>query len=137
VDKHPNIHQPEKGFGDVYTIRCEEYIDASNKTAFEAAILKCVDDGNTRIVLDFSDLDYMSSAGANVIISTVDRIRKAGGDLLVLKPTDNVRDVLDILGLDVEINIALEMGAALRFFRDLDSSDREKEKLSNPPADGS
>lgn len=120
MEEHPNIKKPRRRLGNVYFIECVGFIDASNKDALQDVIDDLFENGMSRIVLDFKALDYMASAGANVIIGSIDRARNSGGDLLVLSPGENVLTVLEMIGLDLEVNIALAEGAALRYFKDLD-----------------
>ena len=135
MEKHPNIHLPEKGFGDIYIIKCVDFLDATNKGALEAAVDFCIAQNNPKIVFDFSKLDYMASAGANVIIGTLQKLREAGGDLLLLKPQEHVTEIINVLGLDEEVNIALDEGAAMRFFRDLKDM-AEETGLDRPEENG-
>ena len=119
--KTKNILPPKKEFGDVYFIKCVDFLDASNRRALESAIETCMEDKPPRIVLDFTELNYMASAGANVIISTLHKTRALGGDLVVMNPTGPVWDVISMLGLESELVIAPDAGAATRYFLDKDT----------------
>ena len=50
------------------------------------------------IVLDLSDVDYITSAGLREIMSAVDRAKKGGGDLRLATPSERVSEVLELTG---------------------------------------
>jgi anti-sigma B factor antagonist len=125
--KSKNVLPPKKEFGDIYFIKCVDFLDASNRPALDESIESCFKDNTPRIVLDFSELNYMASAGANAIISTLYKARALGGDLVILNPTQPVRDVISMLGMESEITIAPDAGTATRYFHD---------KKSGPPSPG-
>lgn len=55
---------------------------------------------NGPITLDFSELDYISSAGIGVIIETFKRLKAAGQDFRLVSMTPRVRNVFAYAGLD-------------------------------------
>lgn len=52
-------------------------------------------DGVEAIILDLEELKYISSSGIRVLLT----IKKKIGNMKVLKPTDEVMEVLEITGL--------------------------------------
>lgn len=73
-------------------------LDAHTAPEFEAALQKALDDGDARLVVDGSGLDYVSSAGLGVFMAFVEPAREAGGDLKVAALPDRVFEVFDLLG---------------------------------------
>jgi anti-anti-sigma factor len=75
-------------------------IDLSNiddlRSACDAAIAR----SPKAFVIDFTDIDYIDSAGVAVVISAYRRVSKAGGVLAIVRPrSPAVRRVLDLIGL--------------------------------------
>lgn len=54
---------------------------------------------STDIVLDFSNLDYISSAGLRVVLGAQKRVNAASGSLKLTGLSESVREVFDITGL--------------------------------------
>ena len=50
-------------------------------------------------VFDFAELDYISSAGLRILMTAQRALQAAGGRVLVARPNDMVRGVLDMTGL--------------------------------------
>lgn len=51
-------------------------------------------------ILDFSGLEYISSAGIGVILATYKRLHDAGHSLRLVNMTDRIRNVFQYAGLD-------------------------------------
>ena len=61
-------------------------------------------DGITSLILDFSNLDYISSAGLRVVRGASKTMRKQG-DMVVSGCNDEVKEVFEITGFADVINI--------------------------------
>jgi len=72
-----------------------------------------IDGGAKRLVLEVSSLRYVASAGIAVLIAAQKRLRAAGGDLHLAKPSESVKEVLQVLNLDMLMKIHGSVEAAL------------------------
>ena len=54
--------------------------------------------GKHRLVLDFSQLDYISSGGLQVLLVTLNRLRHAQGTIALCSLKDYLKDIFDITG---------------------------------------
>jgi len=61
-------------------------------------------DGVNNLVLDLTDLEYVSSAGLRVILSTYKRMSKQGA-MVIKHVTPDVMDVFDMTGFTDLLNI--------------------------------
>ena len=59
-----------------------------------------VDEGNTRLIVDFSGTDYLCSVGLRQTVTVLRRVRLSGGDLRIANPSHRVREVFELSGLD-------------------------------------
>ncbi|MEY3308814.1 MAG: hypothetical protein RLZZ413_2852 [Pseudomonadota bacterium] len=75
-------------------------IDSANAKAFEDEAYLLVDAGPVKVVIDTADLDYISSAGLRVILTTAKKAKAAGGGLTMACAKVNVREVLVVSGFD-------------------------------------
>jgi anti-anti-sigma factor len=77
---------------------------------------KAAKQGKYNIVLDFSAVEYLSSAGLREVISGVERAKKGGGDLYLVNPSARVMDLLKMTGLDRELTILATQEEAVQKF---------------------
>lgn len=72
-------------------------IDAKTMGDFEAGIRGLLDAGHVNVVLDFSEVSFISSAGFGILMSVIEEIREAGGDLLLARVQPEVYRIFDML----------------------------------------
>ncbi len=92
------------------------YLDAHTAPELEKAIYELLSDGIFNIVVDFTALDYISSAGLGVFMVFIERIREKGGDIKLAAMTERVFSVFDLLGFPVLFNIYLTVQEAVDAF---------------------
>jgi anti-anti-sigma factor len=73
-------------------------VDAATASVLVASFREQLGGGATRIVGDFSRVDYTSSAGLRALLETVKETRQRGGDLRLAAVQPDVLRVLDLAG---------------------------------------
>ncbi len=63
------------------------------------AVKDAVTKGNTRILLNLADVDYIDSSGIGELVSAYTSMKNAGGELKLLHLTKKVHDLLQITKL--------------------------------------
>jgi anti-sigma B factor antagonist len=58
-----------------------------------------------RLILDFKDLDYISSAGLGVLMGLIEEVRTQSGDMKLAALPEKIYHVLDLLGFPVVFQI--------------------------------
>lgn len=81
-------------------IRVSGRVDASTYSQLEDKLKEYIEDGHVHLVLEMDGTEYLSSAGARVLISAQKALKPRGGRLALAQPSDRVREVLDLAGLD-------------------------------------
>jgi len=76
-----------------------------------------VDAGAKRIVVDLEQLHYISSAGIGALIGLVQRVRRSSGDLILVRPSQKIHKILDLLGFTAIFKIASSEDEALAALR--------------------
>ena len=61
-------------------------------------------DGVTDLIMDFSDLEYISSAGLRVLLSAQKTMNKQG-KMTVKNPSEEVKEIFDVTGFADILNI--------------------------------
>ena len=77
------------------------YLDAHTAPDFEKALQQLVDEDRICIVVNLSDLVYISSAGLGVFMGFIENIRKKKGDIKLAELSEKVFRVFDLLGFPV------------------------------------
>ena len=72
--------------------------DASNASKLETACDKLIERNETKILLDCSQLDYISSAGLRVLLKLAKYLKKVSGKIAVAHPNEDVQQMFDISG---------------------------------------
>jgi anti-sigma B factor antagonist len=76
-------------------------VDGATAGEFEAALNEVTAGGQFNIILDMSDVDFVSSAGLRVLVNTRKAVTAANGKIVLAEPSQQVIETLDIAGLDV------------------------------------
>jgi anti-anti-sigma factor len=82
-------------------IRVIGRVDAGTYVELENKIKEYLDGGHKHLVLEMDGTEYLSSAGVRVLISTQKALKPRGGRLALSQPSDRVKDVLKLAGVDV------------------------------------
>ena len=82
--------------GNIATIALEGRLDTTTAPELEKE-LKAVIESADALVLDFGELDYISSAGLRVLLSAHKAMSKKGG-MKVVNVNELVREVFDVTG---------------------------------------
>ena len=80
--------------------------ELNTRTAPElSALLDSELDGVDSLTLDFTECDYVSSAGLRVLLGTFKQMKAAGGDMRLTNVGEGFMDVLENTGLDAVFDI--------------------------------
>lgn len=100
----------------VCMIRFIGVLDALTTEQAHALIDTLFDNNNYKLVIDLSQVKYITSAGAGLLVGTQTQARQHSGDLVLMNVSSNVQDVLDLLGLTPLFKIVADRPAALHLF---------------------
>ena len=87
------------------TLLLQGEVDASNSVSLDEAITELVSSGAQNILIDGSQLEYISSAGLGVFISHLDDLKAYGGKFVFYGMNVTVYNVFEILGLHTIMEI--------------------------------
>ena len=74
-------------------------IDVGNAGQIQAALWGALDDGARQLLLDFSDVGYVSSVGLAVCLKCGKRAQQDGGALALCSLNEHVADVFAVSGI--------------------------------------
>jgi anti-anti-sigma factor len=79
-------------------------LDAMTSSKLEGVIGDLLDKGTTELILDLNDVSYISSAGLRVILQAAQQLYQKGR-IFVTRPQSQVREILEMTGLDTVVPI--------------------------------
>ena len=100
----------------VVQVSVEGFLDAHTFEQMENTINQLFSEDVYRLVVDLSKVDYISSAGAGVFIGAIGTAQENQGNIILMNPTPNVKEVFDLLGLSQLFQFAESSGAAVKLF---------------------
>lgn len=84
--------------GDVAILYLKGFLDAHTAPDLERAIRELMEEKQFNILVNFMDLDYISSAGLGVFMGFIEDIREQQGDIRMTNMTPKVYKIFDLLG---------------------------------------
>jgi anti-sigma B factor antagonist len=91
-------------------------LDSNTSQGFEKKIFQAIEDGSKSMIIDFRDLEYISSAGLRVILKATKALKREEGKMMLCDMQDYVKEVFEIAGFDSFLPIVSTMDDALQSF---------------------
>jgi anti-sigma B factor antagonist len=80
-------------------------VDSNTAGDFEKVLVGVLNGGQTKLLIDFGDLDYISSAGLRVVLIGAKTCKAKGGKLVLTGMKKHIREVFDVSGFSKILNI--------------------------------
>lgn len=107
------VNVKEDRVGQALVLLPEGRLDSVNVAEFQALVTGHIDAGENSVVVDFSNLDYISSAGIRVMQLATEAQKKSGGRFMLCAMNYNISNVFRITGFDRILDIADTLQDAL------------------------
>ncbi|QGY39298.1 anti-sigma factor antagonist [Pseudodesulfovibrio cashew] len=75
-------------------------LDAEGTQVLEEKVLALLEGGETKLLFDFSGLDYINSSGLRVLVLAYQRLKKASGAVGICGIKDYIQEVFEVSGYD-------------------------------------
>ncbi|MDN3668591.1 STAS domain-containing protein [Echinicola jeungdonensis] len=99
---------------DHVTLLLKGQVDASNSIKLDEAIQEVINENNQNILIDGSELEYISSAGLGVFMSYLEDFQEQKIQFVIFGLSEKVNNVFHILGLDQLISLKANKEEALQ-----------------------
>jgi len=86
----------EKREGDILVLSPVGYIDNETSPSFQARLLDKVGAGDGRVLVDFSAVEYISSAGLRALMAASKKTKAGGGRIAVAVLRPMVKEIFEI-----------------------------------------
>lgn len=96
----------EKQKDDVLVLEIIGRLDAISSRTAEDKIFNCISNGKKKLLFNFSQVDYLSSAGIRLLLRTTKKLKTVSGKLIVCSISSNIMDILKMSGFDHVIEVS-------------------------------
>jgi anti-anti-sigma factor len=91
--------------GDTCVVTATGRLDGGASAAFAERVGTLIANDRPKLLIDFSGVDFVTSAGLRAVLVLVKKVKAAGGAFALCGVQDSVREVLDITGFTSMIAI--------------------------------
>lgn len=105
-----------KEVSEVRVLLFEGNLDTNTAPQAQAQIDELIDGGSSKILINFDDLNYISSAGLRVLLATAKKLKATSGDLKICGLNQTVQEVFDISGFSSILSVVATEEDALAGF---------------------
>ncbi|MFA6127972.1 MAG: STAS domain-containing protein [Bacteroidales bacterium] len=98
-----------------YTIvSVEGRVDTTNAGEFEKSMMEVIDGGCTRLILNCSDLSYISSSGLRVFLIVQKKMTALRGQFRLSNLQPGIKEIFDISGFSSIFSVFTDQAAAIK-----------------------
>jgi anti-anti-sigma factor len=102
--------------GEVKVVRIEGRLDTQTYANAQTQLTQLIDQGATKLVVNFEKLDYISSAGLRVLLAAAKQLKGNSGELRICSLNEVVQEVFDISGFTTILTVTKTESEALEGF---------------------
>jgi anti-anti-sigma factor len=103
----------DESIGDTCVVTAVGRLDGGASAAFAEKIGGMVANPCPNLLIDFTGVDFVTSAGLRAVLLLIKKVKATGGAFALCGVQDSVREVLDIAGFTGMINIYPARTAAI------------------------
>jgi anti-sigma B factor antagonist len=100
------------GNDDLLIFAVEGALDTNSSGQLETTLAEHLERGGRQIILELTEMDYVSSMGLRVFLSTLKQLRATDGRLVLSGLNGEVREILDMAGFSPLFEIASSLEEA-------------------------
>lgn len=97
----------------VITLELKGRMDAITSDQLDGTISTLLAQRETQFVIDFSQLEYISSSGLRVLLIAAKKLKNADGQLILCSLNDQIKTIFDISGFSSIFSIVQSRKEAL------------------------
>ena len=102
--------------GGVSVVHFEGNLDTNTAPEAQDSLDRLGAEGVKKIIVNFQDLDYISSAGLSVLLATAKKMSASGGNLRICGLNETVNEVFEISGFSMILSVFGTEAEALEGF---------------------
>lgn len=83
----------------------ETRLDTTSAPEAEALIIAALEEGDLKVIMDFSGTEYISSAGLRIILKTAKLLKPKSGTIVLCNANEQINEVLEISGFSTMVSV--------------------------------
>jgi len=99
---------------DKVVLRLDGRLDAATSSNLEKKLSSLLKEGHIHLLLDFSKVDYLSSAGLRLLLSMMKRVAKEKGSFILFSIGEDVMEIIKLAGFEKILKITSSEQQALQ-----------------------
>ncbi len=88
-------------------------LDGSSTPQLEKSVMNSLEGNNKNIIFDFSELQYINSAGLRILVMSYQRLQPLGRQVMVCGVRDYISEIFDISGYNRVFLMCRDVSQAL------------------------
>jgi anti-anti-sigma factor len=88
----------DERIGDTFVVTAKGRLDSGASAVFAEKVGALITSANPKLLIDFAEVDFVTSAGLRALLVLVKKVKAAGGSFALCAVQEPVREVLDITG---------------------------------------
>ncbi len=96
--------------------RLKGRLDSNTSQGLKDELFRAISDGSKKIIVDFENLDYISSAGLSVVLKANKALLREDGRVILCSMQNYIREIFKTTGIDDFVPILDTMDQALKAF---------------------
>ena len=105
-----------KTTNEVKVLAFEGRLDTGTSPDAQQQLIRLIEEGETKILVNLEKVDYISSAGLRVLLVVAKQLKATDGELRICSLNEVVKEVFDISGFDMILPISASESEALEGF---------------------
>lgn len=102
--------------GGTLIVSTDQRLDTNTAPEAEKVITNAIENGSCNVVMNFSDTDYISSAGLRVILKSAKLLKPKQGIIVLCNANEQITEVLEISGFSGLVKIFNTLDEAMSAF---------------------
>ena len=102
---------------DLVQLCMEGHLDAATSVEADSELTRMIDEGQIKLLIDLTKLDYISSAGLRVLLVAAKQLQQKNGQIVLCSMTVGVKEVFEISGFSSIFKIFPTVSEALEFMQ--------------------
>lgn len=97
----------------VSVLKLNGILDTNGVGAIESKFAGYSTGDNAKVLVDLSDVEFLTSIGIRLLVTTAKSVANRGGKLVIFNPNENVHSVLEMTGIMDIIPIHMDLNQAI------------------------
>ena len=102
---------------DIMQISLEGHLDATTSVEADNDFTQIIESGKSKLLVDLSELSYISSAGLRVLLVAAKQLQQKAGKIVLCSMTPSVKEVFEISGFSSIFKIVPTVDEALEIMQ--------------------